>query len=306
MDLKRGIKRIEDEDVSFIEEEEARLKFLGLSQSKRELQRAIQEMSFKHFSSIPIGLHSGMLTMNYSGLVVAMEFELKGSNRPITKWVFEPDQIHIEENKEITNFNTQDDIIDNMNEIEKIIICAKETKRIVIEPPEEIYKRAVKIMKKVRGRLRQKTIASKMKKSYEKGNKKIANIFLKAIKGKYLEREKAERFLHYLQNQSFNAIRNTEEVKPIVQELNETLAKIDDVGKLDQSIEGLNHSNKLKGIALEKFLKEIYQYFDQNDIEIDWKTKKTEKEDLKVKLIGILRVYTKETYDTIQRQYLSK
>jgi superfamily II DNA or RNA helicase len=298
LDLRRGIKRIEKEDISFIEEQEAKLEFLGLSQSKKELQRAIQLMTYKYFSSFPLGIYSGMLTINYSGLVVAMEFELKGNKRPITKWVFEPDPIPDDEYvKTLPN-----GIIDNILEVEKIIVCSEGTKRLVVEPAEDIYRRATNIIRKVRDRLRQKSTASRMSQSYEKGNKVIAERFLKAIKEETLEREYAERFLHYLQTKPFNAIRNVKEIKPIVEELEKNFSNIDEIEKLDTSLEGTKHCNQLRGNALRTFLDQTYQYFEQNDIEKDWKVKIVEKEDLKVILVGILRVYTKESWDFFKQK----
>ncbi|MHA1285727.1 MAG: helicase-related protein, partial [Promethearchaeota archaeon] len=290
-----NLNRIQDQDSKIIEEYEEQLEFIGLNQSKKDLLTAIQEIGYEKFAKTPMGIHSGMLTPENSGLMISVKFMKKNMKTSSIYWVYEPDDAE----KEFPKLNLQNGIITSKHIIEKIIRCGKTTPRVVLEKPEDIYSRAAKIVRKLEDYQRQKETASSMITKIEAGNKKYYTIIRKAIKHWGLDKQYAKRFIEFLKEKKFDNIRRDPAVQKPLDKFNLEFENIDKAAKYLEDDSGLN---KWRRETIEEFLYKIYEYFDSHEILTEKEIRKRSRERVKVILIGIIRVYTTETLKALKEK----
>ncbi len=288
----QNLKRIKEQDTDIIEEYENKLEFIGLNQSKKDLLTAIKEIGIKMFDRLPNGIFSGMLTSDRSGLVVAIEVTQKGIKRPSTYWCYEPDDF----NKEFPGLQSESGIITAKHVVEKIMRCVRETLRNIFETPEEIYERTASIVKKLEEKLRQKDTASKMIKKIEKGNKKYYDIMNKGKKLWGVEPKVVERFLRFLSESKLDNIKRDIEVP--LKNLNEELEKIKEAA---EHVPDDSMFNEWRQESIERFLDEVYLYFDQHEIMTGKQDESKILGSKALKLIGIIRLYTYESMEKLKK-----
>ena len=100
-----------------------------------------------------------------------------------------------------------------------------------------------------------------------------------------------------MKTKKFDNIRRDPEINEALRIFNDTLNRIDEAAKHMEEDSSPNNWHKE---TLEDFLINIYKYFDTHEILTEKETKKISRDVEKVKLIGILRLYTTETLEKLR------
>ncbi|KKN35783.1 hypothetical protein LCGC14_0780180 [marine sediment metagenome] len=280
--------RLKEGDITVLDELESEIELLSDEGVRDLLIKEIFEKGDKFFQKIPIGVHSGMISNDHSGVAVIIRAFRKGVSSFF--WGFEPD-----EPEEYEDW-IKNNIVTSKALVQKIISCDKNEPRYLPESENidgSLFKRVLNIAKKLKELLWASDIVRKIDDKPPPGNK----IYLEHIKiAEKLARNMKKKLPNSTKLKKFLKIRK---IDIIATELD------DSPKKYKSSIGDYKKNKKLpvisnKKVAEEKlvnetreFIEKLTEYIEENQLLGEENGRATGLKS-KFELMGFLRLYKKQ------------
>lgn len=285
---KEQITRLKEGDLTVLDELESEIELLSDEGVRDLLIKEIFEKGDKFFQKIPIGVHSGMISKEHSGVAVVIRAFRKGV--PSFFWGFEPDEPEKYEDW------IKNNIVTSKALVQKIISCEKNEPRYLPESENidgDLFKRVLNIAKKLKELLWASDIVRKIDDKLPPGNK----IYLEHIKiAEKLVRNMKEKLPDSTTLKKFLKIRKIDIIA----------TELDDLTKIYRSsIEDYKKNKKASALSDKKaaekrivnetreFIEKLTEYIEKNQL-LGEENEKTGELRSKFELIGFLRLYKKQ------------
>ena len=279
------IKRLESADIAVLDELEAEIELMADNKNRDLLLKELLSRGEGFFKNIPIGVHSGMVTENHSGVAVVVRVFRGGI--PSILWGFEPDD------QEIYKDLIVHGLIPNSLIVENIISCNEETERYLVEDENmdgALFKRVVNIAKKLREIYGAKQVTRKFSEKVPRGNLQ----YLRGIR--QAQSIARRRLMKFPVTEKVNSFLKIYPIGTIMSEITEMANKyISAIKDFQNKIKTSSYKEKKeveKAYVEEtmEFVNDFTEYIEKNKL-IEEDDEKRELERTKFELLGFMRLY---------------
>jgi len=294
--------RIENEEVAILNEFEERMEIGGSDISKIRLFGEIKKQGYDYYENIvPLGIHSGLVNMQFSGIIVVVGIVKEGVEQ--LKWIYwsedeEYRKMFKHSNGLLVDKPTIERMIDNLvsewEEIKRGRFPDKE--RYLAEEPQALFEKIIGIIQSFKNYMTKKEKILRLKEKRPlKGNGVYYNFVSRAIQLRLITENYAKRFINLLFERSIDVLAKEEKVKQIIDEFKDVQKEIERINndlEIDK-LEKIEMINNLYETGARNLLSDFYKYLDSIGIELKRK-EKSRIEDKNLKLVGFIRLYKLE------------
>jgi hypothetical protein len=288
--------------VGILNEFEERMEIGGSDISKIRLFGEIKKQGYDYYENIvPLGIHSGLVNMDFGGLIVVVCIVKEGIEQ--LKWIFWSEDEDFREKLKFSNGlllekpkieRMLDNLVSEWQEIKRGRFPNKE--RYLAEEPQVLFEKVIHVIRLFKNYLAKKEkIQSLKEKRPLRGNRVYYDFISKAIQLRLINKDRAKRFINLLFERSIDVLAKEERVKEIIERFKSVQREIDKINndlEIDR-LEKVDIVNQLYKKGADELLSDFYEYLDMIGIETKRKARSSI-EDKNLKLVGFIRLYKLE------------
>ena len=297
--------RIENEEVAILNEFEERMEIGGSDISKIRLFGEIKKQGYDYYENIvPLGIHSGLVNMQFSGIIVVVCIVKEGVEQ--LKWIYWSEDEEYRNKLKYSNGllvekptieRMLDNLVSEWDEIKRGRFPDDE--RYLAEEPQALFEKVIQIIQSFKNYMTKKEKILRLKEKRPlKGNGVYYNFISRAIQLRLITENFAKRFINLLFERSIEVLAKEEKVKQIVDEFRDVQKEIERITN-DLEIDKLEKEEIINGLyekGAKDLISSFYKYMDVIGIETRRK-EKSKIEDKNLKLVGFIRLYKLEALE---------